>query len=354
MLERVLCSHLEQPPAPKTPTEIAPCYFEAILFPFHHLCRRRMVKCSSHLESWLSFTFTQCFTPHRLAALCVTRVDVLFVFFFFTSAVQMRRMGMTGTAPGSGGARKLNVAPSGAHGKSKAPTGHPVGLCASSMAEMGSIHPSPCLLWNLVQTFTSMVHSDHAGFWKGDGLHLQAANQARGCKPWCVSCCVAGNPSLLLEVPSQETMHLLRRGLILLHLLLCHEQYSLNISSVLLVLAFISPQKKSCLYQCTALTFLYRTLQKYWLFRIKWKRSRIAWINDLRRIYWNSLGQELTHLKIHLKISDCTRHIMILLNKNESIQENSTILLSTFRSCGTKVFYKHGMMFITTELDKIM
>lgn len=146
MLERVLCSHLEQPPAPKTPTEIAPCYFEAILFPFHHLCRRRMVKCSSHLESWLSFTFTQCFTPHHLAALCVTRVDVLFVFFFFTSAVQMRRMGMTGTAPGSGGARKLNVAPSGAHGKSKAPTGHPVGLCASSMAEMGSIHPSPCLL----------------------------------------------------------------------------------------------------------------------------------------------------------------------------------------------------------------
>lgn len=169
-----------------------------------------------------------------------------------------------------------------------------------------------------------------------------------------VSCCVSGNPSLLLEVPAQGTMHLLRRGLILLHLLLCHEQYFLNISSVLLVLAFISPQKKSCLYQCTALTFLYRTLQKYWLFRIKWKRSRIAWINDLRRIYWNSLGQELTHLKIHLKISDCTRHITILLNKNESIQENSMILLSTFRSCGTKVFYKHGMMFIMTELDKIM
>lgn len=106
--------------------------------------------------------------------------------FFFTSAVQMRRMGMTGTAPGSGGARKLNVAPSGAHGKCKAPTGHPVGLCASSVAEMGSIHPSPCLLWNLVQTFTSMVHSDHAGFWKGDGLRLQAASQARGCKPCCV------------------------------------------------------------------------------------------------------------------------------------------------------------------------
>jgi len=45
---------------------------------------------------------------------------------------------------------------------------------------------------------------------------------------------------------------------------------------------------------------------------------------------------------------------MILLNKNESVHENSTILLSTFRSCGTKVFYKHKMMFITTELDKIM
>lgn len=29
---------------------------------------------------------------------------------------------------------------------------------------------------------------------------------------------------------------------------------------------------------------------------------------------------------------------MILLNKNESIQENSTILLSIFRSYGTKVF----------------
>lgn len=42
---------------------------------------------------------------------------------------------------------------------------------------------------------------------------------------------------------------------------------------------------------------------------------------------------------------------MILLNKNESIQENSTILLSTFRSYGTKVFYKHEMMFIMTELD---
>lgn len=43
---------------------------------------------------------------------------------------------------------------------------------------------------------------------------------------------------------------------------------------------------------------------------------------------------------------------MILLNKNESIQENSTILLSTFGSYGTKVFCKREMMFITTELNK--
>lgn len=45
---------------------------------------------------------------------------------------------------------------------------------------------------------------------------------------------------------------------------------------------------------------------------------------------------------------------MILLNKNKSIQENSTILLSTFRSYGTKVFYKYEMMFITAELDRII
>lgn len=45
---------------------------------------------------------------------------------------------------------------------------------------------------------------------------------------------------------------------------------------------------------------------------------------------------------------------MILLNKNKSIQENSTILLSTFRSYGTKVFYKYEMMFITAELGRII
>lgn len=51
-----------------------------------------------------------------------------------------------------------------------------------------SIHPSSCILWNLVQTFTSVVlpHSSHPGFWKGDGLRLQAASQAWGCKPRCV------------------------------------------------------------------------------------------------------------------------------------------------------------------------
>lgn len=145
MLERVLCSHLEQFPAPKTWTEIAPRYFEAILFPFHHLCRRRMVKCSSHVEPGLFlaviYIYPVLYTSSSCSPLCHQGKC-----FFFTSAVQMRRMGMTGTAPGRGGARKLNVAPSGAHGKSKAPTGHPVGLCASSVAEMGSIHPSPCLL----------------------------------------------------------------------------------------------------------------------------------------------------------------------------------------------------------------
>lgn len=45
---------------------------------------------------------------------------------------------------------------------------------------------------------------------------------------------------------------------------------------------------------------------------------------------------------------------MILLNKNESTQENSTILLSTLSSYGTKVFYKHKIIFIMTELGKIM
>lgn len=42
---------------------------------------------------------------------------------------------------------------------------------------------------------------------------------------------------------------------------------------------------------------------------------------------------------------------MILLNKNESIQENSTILLSTFRSYGTKESYECEMIFIMTDLD---
>lgn len=83
MLERVLCSHLEQFPAPKTWTEIAPRYFETILFPFHHLCRRRMVKCSSQVEPGLFLAVIYIYPVLYTSSSCSPLCHQGKCFFFF-------------------------------------------------------------------------------------------------------------------------------------------------------------------------------------------------------------------------------------------------------------------------------
>lgn len=118
--------------------------------------------------------------------------------------------------------------------------------------------------------------------WGMCGICLKAASQA-----WFVRHDVFFDISMWQEtlphswkyLPHKQCMCLVKASFYFSYS--CHEQYSFNIYSVFKVLAFIFSKKKGCLYQCTVLTFLSWILQKYWLFRIKWKKSRIAWINDV-------------------------------------------------------------------------
>lgn len=244
------------------------------------------------LVTWLSFTFTQSFTLQHLKALCVTVVSR-----FFPPLCKWGEQEWQGQLRAVVGPESWMWLLSDLAGRQKH---HQVGVVQLATVTSTMQHatgrgetPFPCLLWNLIQPFPlwySTVQCTPAfsslSIRGMCGICLKTASQAWFVKHdvfFDISCVVpCGRKPFLTVLSVRPTNSMCAySGPHFTSSTPLSWAIFFNIYSVFLVLIFTSPQKKRCLHQCTVLTFLSWILQKYWLFRIKWKKSRIAWINDV-------------------------------------------------------------------------
>lgn len=174
--------HLEDSSAPIISTKITSCCFKAIPLLFHPPCKQRKRGQMFFTLSDLAviYVYPVLYTASSQSPSCHHSKQV------FSSVMHMRKTGMTRTAPGSSGARQLNVSVRKDKSTIKSkwsgwPLWHP--QCNMPWTEVG-LHgqvlseTSPNSFPRGALQCQVLLYSRHPGFGGGSGTHLEAASQA--------------------------------------------------------------------------------------------------------------------------------------------------------------------------------